>query len=146
MQKINQRLALIVACFGIVLLLLSLFTGLLQQPWFVFLIALWVFVFSSCCYRLTSFFKTRNSLDKFIQRDQENLLLFTLTGFFDRTHGPQWLVINTIEKIQCHDDLLSVYSSKERQLSVSLPATKAEILAYLDSLFTAREKQSILIQ
>ncbi|MEM5552113.1 hypothetical protein WNY63_15420 [Pseudoalteromonas neustonica] len=146
MQKINQRLALIVACFGIVLLLLSLFTGLFQQPWFVFLIALWVFVFSSCCYRLTSFFKTRNSLDKFIQRDQENLLLFTLTGFFDRTHGPQWLVINTIEKIQCHDDLLYVYSSKERQLSVSLPATKAEILAYLDSLFTAREKQSILIQ
>lgn len=146
MQKINQRLALIVACFGIVLLLLSLFTGLFQQPWFVFLMALWVFVFSSCCYRLTSFFKTRNSLDKFIQRDQENLLLFTLTGFFDRTHGPQWLVINTIEKIQCRDDLLSVYSSKERQLSVSLPATKAEILAYLDSLFTAREKQSILIQ
>ena len=46
MRKINQRLALIVACFGIVLLLLSVFTGLFQQAWFVFLIALWLFVFS----------------------------------------------------------------------------------------------------
>lgn len=146
MRKINQRLALIVACFGIVLLLLCVFTGLFQQAWFVFLIALWLFVFSSCCYRLTPLFIARNPLDKFIKREQQQLLLFTLSGFFDRTHGPQWLVIASIEKIQCNDDQCTIFSSEQRQCVISLPASKAELMHYFNGLFTEHEKQAIIIE
>lgn len=146
MQKINQRLALIVGCFGIVLLLLSVFTGLFQQAWFVFLIALWLFVFSSCCYRLTPLFIARNPLSKFIQREQQHLLLFTLSGFFDRTHGPQWLLIASIEKIQCRDDQCTIFSSEQRQCAISLPASKAELMHYFNGLFTEHEKQAIIIE
>lgn len=145
MQKINQRLTLIVACFGIVLLLLSVFTGLFQQAWFVFLIALWLFVFSSCCYRLTPLFIARNPLDKFIKREQQHLLLFTLSGFFDRTHGPQWLVIDRIEKIQCNDDQCTIFSNEQHQYTIGLPASKTELMYYFNGLFTEHEKQIIII-
>lgn len=145
MQKINQRLTLIVACFGIVLLLLSVFTGLFQQAWFVFLIALWLFVFSSCCYRLTPLFIARNPLDKFIKREQQHLLLFTLSGFFDRTHGPQWLVIDSIEKIQCNDDQCTIFCSEQHQYTIGLPASKTELMYYFNCLFTEHEKQIITI-
>lgn len=146
MQNINQRLALIVACFGIVLLLLSVFTGLLQQAWFVFLIALWLFVFSSCCYRLTPLFIARNPPDKFIHREQQHLLLFTLSGFFDRTLGPQWLVIDSIEKIQCDNNQCTIFSSEQQQCTIGLPASKAELIDYFNGLFTEHEKQSIIIE
>ncbi|BDF94828.1 MULTISPECIES: hypothetical protein [Pseudoalteromonas] len=145
MQAINKRLALIVGCFGVVLVLLSVFTELLQQAWFIFLIALWLFVFSSCCYRLTLLFKARNPLDKFIQREQQHLLLFTLSGFFDRVHGPQWLVIDSIEKIQCRDDQCTIFSSEQQQCTIGLPASQAELLDYFNSLFTEHEKLSITI-
>ena len=146
MRKINQLQALIVGCFGIVLLLLSVFTMLLQQAWFVFLIALWLFVFSSCCYRLTPLFKARNGLDKFIRREQQHLLLFSLSGFFDRTHGPQWLPINSIKKIQCHDDQFLIIFSEQHQCSIGLPATKAELIQYFNALLTKNEKKLITIE
>ena len=146
MRKINQLLALIVGCFGIVLLLLSVFTMLFQQAWFVFLIALWLFVFSSCCYRLTPLFKARNGLDKFIRREQQHLLLFSLSGFFDRTHGPQWLPINSIKKIQCHDDQFLIIFSEQHQYSIGLPATKAELIQYFNALLTKNEKKLITIE
>ncbi|MFK3871219.1 hypothetical protein [Pseudoalteromonas rhizosphaerae] len=145
MRKINQLLALIVGCFGIVLLLLSVFTMLFQQAWFVLLIAVWLFVFSSCCYRLTPLFKARNSLDKFIRREQQHLLVFTLSGFFDRTHGPQWLLIDSIKEIQCHDDQFLILSSEHRQCSIGLPATKAELTQYFNTLLTENEKKLITI-
>jgi hypothetical protein len=146
MRKINQLLALIVGCFGIVLLLLSVFTMLFQQAWFVFLIALWLFVFSSCCYRLTPLFKARNGLDKFIRREQQHLLLFSLSDFFDRTHGPQWLPINSIKKIQCHDDQFLIIFSEQHQCSIGLPATKAELIQYFNALLTKNEKKLITIE
>ncbi|MBB1507336.1 MAG: hypothetical protein ACJAVX_003554 [Pseudoalteromonas rhizosphaerae] len=146
MRKINQLQALIVGCFGIVLLLLSVFTMLFQQAWFVFLIALWLFVFSSCCYRLTPLFKARNGLDKFIRREQQHLLLFSLSGFFDRTHGPQWLPINSIKKIQCHDDQFLIIFSEQHQCSIGLPATKAELIQYFNALLTKNEKKLITIE
>ncbi len=145
MYKINRQLALIVAAIGCVLFLLCIFTSLLAQPWFVLLLALWVFVFSSCCYRLTPLFRERNSLDKLIQRNQHQLMLFSLTGFFDRTTGPHWLAIDSIDHIKCYEDSVSIFANQECVFSTSLPSSKAHLVAYFNSLLTDREKQSMII-
>lgn len=145
MHKINQQLAMAVVVIGCVLLLLSLITDLFQQAWFVFLMALWLFVFVSCCYRLTPLFKQRNGLDKLIQRDQKYLMCKSLTGFFDRTTGPHWFLIDTIEHIQCEQDTFYIYVANECVYSTSLPSSKAQLIDYFNSLLTAQEKQSMII-
>lgn len=145
MYKINRQLALVVAAIGCVLLLLSLLTPLFSQPWFVLLIALWVFVFSSCCYRLTPLFRARNGLDKLIQRNQQHLMLFTLTGFFDRTTGPHWLSIDSIDHIKCKEDSVTIYIDNACVYSTSLPSSKSHLVDYFNSILTAKEKQSMKI-
>ncbi|MFY8327278.1 hypothetical protein [Pseudoalteromonas sp. ZZD1] len=145
MYKINKQLALVVAAIGCVLFLICLFTPLLAQPWFVFLIALWVFVFISCCYRLTPLFRERNSLSKLIQRNQQHLILFTLTGFFDRTSGPHWVSIESIKHIKCDEDSVAIFIDAECVFSTSLPSSKTHLINYFNSILTTREKQSMKI-
>ena len=64
-------------------------------------------------------------------------------GFFDKKHGPDWLVIESIERITIKDDELIIYSNNERQFSASLPAKKVELDTFLKRILTDTEKQTI---
>ena len=64
-------------------------------------------------------------------------------GFFDKKHGPNWLVIESIERITTKDDELIIYSNNERQMSVSLPVKKAELDSFIKRILTDSEKQNI---
>ncbi|ENN97716.1 MULTISPECIES: hypothetical protein [Pseudoalteromonas] len=143
MDNINKKIAIVVLGIGIILGALVLFTSLTDHIWFSAVIGLWLFVFCSCCYRLTPAFKKRNTLDNFIQRDAQHLMLFSLAGFFDKKFGPQWLVIGNIEHIESKNDELIIHSNNERQFSVSLPAQKNDIDAYMKRILSDQEKQTI---
>jgi hypothetical protein len=118
-------------------------TELLEFMWFKALFGLWVFIFCSSVYRLTPLFKSRNRLEDFIQRDAQHLLLFSLMGFFDNKHGPDWLVIESIDRIMTKDDELIIHNNNEHQISVSLPAKKAELDSFIKRILTNSEKQNI---
>ncbi|WP_338364723.1 hypothetical protein [uncultured Pseudoalteromonas sp.] len=143
MDNINKKIAVAVLCVGIVLGAMATFTSRTDHNWFSAVLGLWLFVFCSCCYRLTPVFKKRNKLDNFIQRDEQHLLLFSLAGFFDKKIGPQWLVIGNIEHIESKDDALVIHSNNERRLCVSLPAQKSDIDAYIKRILSDQEKQTI---
>ncbi|KTF14770.1 hypothetical protein [Pseudoalteromonas sp. H105] len=145
MQEVNKQLAMIVACFGLVLLLLSLFTDLLAQPWFVFVVALWIFVFSSCCYRLTALFYAQNTVDKLIQRDKTSLVCLSLSGFFNCTTGPYCFSIDSIDRIKCEQDGFSIYAANTCVYSTRLPGSKKLLRDYFNSLLTSQEKLSVTI-
>ena len=136
MDNINKKIAIVVLGIGIILGALVLFTSLTDHIWFSAVIGLWLFVFCSCFYRLTPAFKKRNTLDNFIQRDAQHLMLFSLAGFFDKKFGP-------IEHIESKNDELIIYSNNERQFSVSLPAQKNDIDAYMKRILSDHEKQTI---
>jgi hypothetical protein len=67
-------------------------------------------------------------------------------GFFDKKHGPNWLVIQSIERVVSKDDELIICSNNDRQLSVSLPVKKAELEAFMQRIFTTAEKQTITFE
>jgi hypothetical protein len=142
-DAVNKKIAIAISLIGLVLIILMLSTELLEFMWFKALFGLWVFVFCSSVYRLTPLFKSRNPLTDFIQRDAQHLLLFSLMGFFDKKHGPDWLVIESIERITIKDDELIIYSNNERQFSASLPAKKVELDTFLKRILTDTEKQTI---
>lgn len=143
MDAVNKKIAIAISIIGFVLIILMISTELLEFMWFKALFGLWVFVFCSSVYRLTPLFKSRNRLEDFIQRDAQHLLLFSLMGFFDKKHGPDWLVIESIERITTKDDGLIIYSNNERQMSVSLPVKKAELDSFIKRILTDSEKQNI---
>jgi hypothetical protein len=145
MHKVNIQLAMIVACFGLVLLLLSLFTDLLTQPWFFFGVVLWGFVFSSCCYRLTALFYLHNTVDKLIQRDKTSLVCLSLSGFFNCTTGPYCFAIDSIDRISCEQDGFSLYVADSCVYSTRLPGSKKLLRDYFNSLLTSQEKLSVTI-
>ena len=146
MDTVNKKIAAVVACVGLLLIALAFTTSLITQTWFICLLFLWAFIFCSCSYRLTPLFKVRNQLTDFIQRDAQHLLLFSLSGFFDKKHGPHWVVIANIDTIVTEDDLLSVYCNNERQFSISLPAKKAVLDTFISRLLTPSEKQRITLK
>lgn len=146
MSNINRRIALVVFAIGLLLVLGALFTSAWQQPWFVFVIALWGFVFCSACYRLTPLFKKRNPVSEFLKRDTQHVLVFSLNGFFDSKNGPHWLVIDSINSIKIRDNYLCFCNHDESHFSVSLPANKPELEEYLKRLFTSKERQSIIFR
>ncbi|WP_282131665.1 hypothetical protein [Pseudoalteromonas aliena] len=143
MDAVNKKIAITVSLIGLVLIILTISTELLEFMWLKVLFGLWIFVFCSSIYRLTPLFKSRNRLENFIQRDAQHLLLFSLMGFFDKKHGPNWLVIKSIERITSKDDELTIYSNNERQLCVSLPAKKAQLDSFIKRILTDSEKQTI---
>lgn len=143
MDAINKKIAIVVTLIGLILCALALRGVLTDHIWFKAVLGVWFFVFCSCCYRLTPMFKQRNTLDNFIQRDPQHLMLFSLAGFFDKKFGPQWLVISSIEHIESKDDELIIHSNNERQFSVSLPAQKNDIETYMKRILSEQEKQSI---
>ena len=143
MDAVNKKIAIAISLIGLVLIILMISTDLLESMWFKALFGLWVFVFCSSVYRLTPLFKSRNRLEDFIQRDAQHLLLFSLMGFLDKKHGPNWLVIESIERITTKDDELIIYSNNERQMSVSLPVKKAELDSFIKRILTDSEKQNI---
>lgn len=145
MNKINLRIAFVVAIVGLLLAIIATFTAVLQQPWFIFVVALWVFTFCSASYRLTSLFKMRNPICDFLKRDTQHIILFSLNGFFDSKSGPQWLVVESIKRIEIRDDYICFYNQDESDYSVSLPASKAELEHYLHRFFTREEWQSITL-
>jgi hypothetical protein len=146
MDAVNKKIATVVGVIGVMLITLLCATELKEHMWFVFLVGLWFFVFCSSCYRLTPIFKARNRIEDFIQRDAQHLLLFSLTGFFDKKHGPQWLVIDNIERILIKDDELIIHSNNERQFSVSIPSNKTAIEAFIKRILTESEKQAITFE
>ncbi|MBQ4834547.1 hypothetical protein J8L70_15015 [Pseudoalteromonas sp. MMG010] len=143
MEAVNKKIMLCVGAFGIALISLALLIDLTQYYWFIALLGVWGVIFLSSCYRITPLFKARNKIEHFIQRDAQHLLLFSLAGFFDQKLGPQWLVIESINKIETHNNELIVHSSNDRRLSISLPITKKELDIFLQRLLTEAEKQSI---
>ncbi|AQQ01690.1 hypothetical protein B0W48_19010 [Pseudoalteromonas aliena] len=143
MDAVNKKIAITISLIGLVLIILTISTELLEFMWFKVLFGLWIFIFCSSIYRLTPLFKSRNRLENFIQRDAQHLLLFSLMGFFDKKHGPNWLVIKSIERITSKDDELTIYSNNERQLCVSLPAKKAQLDSFIKRILTDSEKQTI---
>ncbi|WP_288337745.1 hypothetical protein [uncultured Pseudoalteromonas sp.] len=146
MDSVNKKIALIIALIGFVLIGLIFAFELFEVMWFKVLIGVWVFVFCSSMYRLTPLFKARNRLEHFVQRDAQHLLVFSLMGFFDKKHGPNWLVIQSIERVVSKDDELIICSNNDRQLSVSLPVKKAELEAFMQRIFTTAEKQTITFE
>ena len=143
MDAANKKIAIAMSLIGLVLIILMIATELLEFMWFKALLGLWVFVFCSSVYRLTPLFKSRNRLEDFIQRDAQHLLLFSLMGFFDKKHGPDWLVIESIDSIMTKDDELIIHNNNEHQISVSLPAKKAELDSFIKRILTNSEKQNI---
>ncbi|MEL0634701.1 hypothetical protein V6237_18190 [Pseudoalteromonas carrageenovora] len=143
MDAVNKKIAMVVSVIALLLLVLALSTNLSEYMWFKFLFGVWLFVLCSSFYRLTALFKSRNRLDNFIQRDAQHLMLFSLTGFFDKKHGPHWLVISNIERVESKNDELIIHSSNDRQLSVSLPAQSTELDAFVKRILTESEKQTI---
>lgn len=143
MSNINQRIALVVFTIGLLLLVTAMFTPLWQQPWFIFIIALWGFIFCSACYRLTALFKKRNPISEFLKRDTQHILVFSLNGFFDSKNGPHWLVIDSINSIEIKDNYLCFCNHDESQFNVSLPAKKQELEEYLKRLLTSKERQKV---
>ena len=143
MDAVNKTIAITISLIGLVLIILTISTELLEFMWFKVLFGLWIFIFCSSIYRLTPLFKSRNRLEHFIQRDAQHLFLFSLMGFFDKKHGPNWLVIKSIERITSKDDELTIYSNNERQLCVSLPVKKAQLDSFIKRILTDSEKQTI---
>ena len=82
----------------------------------------------------------------FIQRDAQHLFVFSLTGLFDKKNGPHWLVISNIESIEIRNDELIVHSNNDRQLSVSIPGSQAQLHAYVSRILTATEKHTIVFR
>lgn len=145
MSNINLRIALVVFAIGLLLILGAVFTPVWQQPWFIFVIALWGFIFCSACYRLTSLFKKRNPVSEFLKRDTQHVLAFSLNGFFDSKNGPHCLVIGSIDSIETKDNFICFYNHDESDFKVSLPASKAELEEYLKRFFTSKELQKITL-
>lgn len=143
MDAINKKIAVVVLFIGVALSVLMLTTKLTEQNWFIFLFVLWIFVFCSCCYRLTPLFKTRNQVNDFIKRDAKHLVLFSLAGFFDKKSGPQWLAIKNIKHLSTRNNELLVHSYQQTQFSISLPASKVELDAFLQQILTNSERRSI---
>lgn len=143
MDAVNKKIASVILLIGLALIALALSSELLEFIWFKALLGLWVFVFCSSMYRLTPIFKARNRLEHFIQRDAHHLLLFSLMGLYDKKHGPNWFVIESIERIVTKDGELIVCSTNDRKLSVSVPAKKHELDNFIQRIFTDSEKRTI---
>jgi hypothetical protein len=146
MHSINKKIAQVVALIGLVIIACGYFFSLGEFLWFKAGLVMWVVVFCSCCYRLTPLFKMRNPLRNFIQRDAQHLFVFSLTGLFDKKNGPHWLVISNIESIEIRNDELIVHSNNDRQLSVSIPGSQAQLHAYVNRILTATEKHTIVFR
>ena len=146
MHTINKKIAQVVAFIGLIIICVGYFLSLGEHIWFKGILLLWIVVFCSCCYRLTPLFKMRNPLRNFIQRDAQHLFVFSLTGLFDKKNGPHWLVISNIELIEIKDDELIVHSNNDRQLSVSIPGSQAQLHAYISRILTATEKHRIVFK
>lgn len=146
MHSINKKIALVIALIGLVIIVCGYFFSLGEHLWFKAALVMWVVVFCSCCYRLTPLFKMRNPLRNFIQRDAQHLFVFSLTGLFDKKNGPHWLVISNIESIEIRNDELIVHSNNDRQLSVSIPGSQAQLHAYVSRILTATEKHTIVFR
>lgn len=146
MHSINKKIALVIALIGLIIIASGYFFSLGEHLWFKAALVMWVVVFCSCCYRLTPLFKMRNPLRNFIQRDAQHLFVFSLTGLFDKKNGPHWLVISNIESIEIRNDELIVHSNNDRQLSVSIPGSQAQLHAYVSRILTATEKHTIVFR
>ena len=146
MHSINKKIALVIALIGLIIIASGYFFSLGEFLWFKAALVMWVVVFCSCCYRLTPLFKMRNPLRNFIQRDAQHLFVFSLTGLFDKKNGPHWLVISNIESIEIRNDELIVHSNNDRQLSVSIPGSQAQLHAYVSRILTATEKHTIVFR
>ncbi|NWL16714.1 hypothetical protein FHG08_13680 [Pseudoalteromonas sp. Scap03] len=146
MHSINKKIAQVIALIGLIIIASGYFFSLGEFLWFKAALVMWVVVFCSCCYRLTPLFKMRNPLRNFIQRDAQHLFVFSLTGLFDKKNGPHWLVISNIESIEIRNDELIVHSNNDRQLSVSIPGSQAQLHAYVSRILTATEKHTIVFR
>jgi hypothetical protein len=146
MHSINKKIAQVIALIGLIIIASGYFFSLGEHLWFKAGLVMWVVVFCSCCYRLTPLFKMRNPLRNFIQRDAQHLFVFSLTGLFDKKNGPHWLVISNIESIEIRNDELIVHSNNDRQLSVSIPGSQAQLHAYINRILTATEKHTIVFR
>jgi len=146
MHSINKKIAQVIALIGLIIIASGYFFSLGEHLWFKAALVMWVVVFCSCCYRLTPLFKMRNPLRNFIQRDAQHLFVFSLTGLFDKKNGPHWLVISNIESIEIRNDELIVHSNNDRQLSVSIPGSQAQLHAYVSRILTATEKHTIVFR
>lgn len=146
MSNINRRIALVVFAIGLLLFAAVAFTSAWQQPWFVFVIALWGFIFCSACYRLTPFFKNRNPISEFLKRDTSHIFAFSLNGFFDSKNGPHWLVIDRINSIEIKDNYLCFYNHDESEFAVNLPASDTELEQFIKRFFTHKELQAITLR
>ncbi|MEH6554753.1 MULTISPECIES: hypothetical protein [Pseudoalteromonas] len=146
MHSINKKIAQVIALIGLIIIASGYFFSLGEFLWFKAGLVMWVVVFCSCCYRLTPLFKMRNPLRHFIQRDAQHLFVFSLTGLFDKKNGPHWLVISNIESIEIRNDELIVHSNNDRQLSVSIPGSQAQLHAYVNRILTATEKHTIVFR
>ena len=96
MDNINKKIAIVVLGIGIILGALVLFTSLTDHIWFSAVIGLWLFVFCSCCYRLTPAFKKRNTLDNFIQRDAQHLCYLAWQVFLIKNLARNGLLLATL--------------------------------------------------
>ncbi|WP_462157819.1 hypothetical protein [Pseudoalteromonas sp. GB56] len=90
---------------------------------------------ASSVYRLSEYFVRRNSVDNFVIREQGQLRVCSLAGFFDLRGEWQSVALGDIKRVEVDDHVISI-RTQEEDLTLSVVGSAQEVLDYMCSVLS----------